>query len=128
MGKGDMKKVLIIDDDPINQLLSRTMLETGEYEILQAEDGETGIKVAKETLPDLILLDIQMPLMDGITAFKLLQSEHSTKDIPVVALTAYAMEGDREKLLSIGFRDYIAKPVGMSNFLDMVERYVKLNK
>lgn len=117
-----MSKILIVDDDAMNRRLYQIILESNGHEAIQAADGKAGIRLAKEMLPDLILLDIQMSVMDGIMAFTILRSEPLTKEIPVVALTAYAMEGDKEKLLAIGFKDYIAKPTGKGNFLSIVER------
>ena len=108
----------------MNRRLYQIILESIGHETLQANNAETCITLAKEALPDLILLDIQMPGMDGITALNILHSEPATKNIPVVALTAYAMEGDKNKLLSIGFNDYIAKPAGKKQFLSVVEKYI----
>jgi two-component system cell cycle response regulator DivK len=119
-----MSKILIVDDDAMNRKLFQIILESSGHEILQADNGKTGIDLAKEARPDLILLDIQVSGMDGIMAFNILQSEPLTKNIPIVALTAYAMEGDKEKLLSIGFKDYIAKPTGKKLFLSIVEKYI----
>jgi two-component system cell cycle response regulator DivK len=119
-----MSKILIVDDDAMNRRLYQIILEAEGHETHQAEDGKNGIRLAKELLPDLILLDIQMSGMDGIMAYSILQAEPLTKHIPIVALTAYAMEGDKDKLLSIGFKDYIAKPTGKKQFLDIVNKFI----
>ncbi len=116
-----MSIILIIDDEETNQRLLKAILEAKGYETLQAYDGAEGMKIARESLPDLILMDIQIPQVDGITAFKILQSESSTMKIPIIALTSCAMGGDREKFLSLGFRDYIAKPISIHGLLALVD-------
>ena len=118
-----MSIILIIDDEETNQRLLKAILEAKGYETLQAYDGAEGMKIARESLPDLILMDIQIPQVDGITAFKILQSESSTMKIPIIALTSCAMGGDREKFLSLGFRDYLAKPVSINELLGLVDSY-----
>jgi two-component system, cell cycle response regulator DivK len=118
-----MRSILIVDDEETNQRLFKAILEAKGYEALQAYDGTDGIEIAKESQPDLILMDIQIREICGIEAFKILQSEPLTRNIPVIALTSYAMSDDREKFLSIGFRDYIAKPVSIHDFLNLVNFY-----
>jgi two-component system, cell cycle response regulator DivK len=118
-----VRRILIVDDEETNQRLLKAILEAKGYVTLQAFDGAEGVQFAKETKPDLILMDIQVPEINGIEAFKILQSDPLTMNIPVLALTSYAMRGDREKFLSIGFRDYIAKPVSINDFLELVEYY-----
>ena len=118
-----MRSILIVDDEETNQRLLKAILEAKGYETLQAYDGAEGLKFAKESQPDLILMDIQIPEIDGIKAFKLLQSEPSTMNIPIIALTSYAMNGDREKFLSIGFRDYLAKPISINELLVLLDSY-----
>jgi CheY-like chemotaxis protein len=88
--------------------------------ILIADDE---VKIVKGYRPDLILMDVQVPEIDGIEAFEILQTDPMTMNIPVIALTSYAMRGDREKLLSIGVRDHIAKPISINDFLELVEYY-----
>lgn len=118
-----MKKILIIDDDEPNQRLFKAILSARGYRAIQAGNGADGIRSAKEDLPDLILMDIQMPEIDGIEAFGILQSDPSTKSIPVIALTSHAMRGDRERLLAVGFRDYIAKPIDVSKFVKLIDSH-----
>jgi two-component system, cell cycle response regulator DivK len=118
-----VRRILIVDDDETNQRLFKAILEANGYEILQAYDGANCIEIAKEAQPDIILMDIQMPKIDGAEAFKRLQAEPLTRDIPVIALTSYAMTDDREKFLLIGFRDYIAKPVPIDDLLCLVNSY-----
>lgn len=118
------KKVLIVDDNEKNRKLFRVILRNSGYETIEAEDGEKGVKLAKEEIPALILMDIQMPVMDGIEATKVLRSEEMTSKIPVIALTSYAMKGDKEKFLGEGFVGYIAKPIDMKEFLGIIKKYV----
>ncbi len=118
-----MRRILIVDDEETNRDLFRAILEAKGYETLQAYDGPEGIKIAREYQPDLILMDIQIPEIDGMEAFKILQSEPLTMNIPIIALTSYALDGDREKFLSLGFRDYMAKPIAINEFLALVNYY-----
>jgi two-component system cell cycle response regulator DivK len=115
-----MRRILIIDDEGTNQRLFKAILEAKGYETYQAYNGAEGVKIARESMPDLILMDIQIPKIDGIAAFKILQSEPLTMNIPVIALTSYAMSGDKEKFLSLGFRAYLAKPISIPEFLQLV--------
>lgn len=118
-----MRRILIADDDETNQRLFKAILEANGYETLQAYDGAKCIEIAKEAQPDIILMDIQMPKIDGTEAFKILQTESLTRNIPVIALTSYAMTDDREKFLSNGFSDYIAKPISIDELLVLVNFY-----
>jgi two-component system cell cycle response regulator DivK len=116
-----VRRILIVDDEDTNQRLLKAILKPKGYETLEAYDGAEGIKLARESQPDLILMDIQIPEIDGIEAFKILQAEPSTMNIPVIALTSYAMSGDREKFLSLGFRDYVAKAISRNELLVLVD-------
>jgi len=116
-------KILIVEDNPQNLKLFRVLIESMGHECLIAEDGEAGIELACREVPDLILMDIQMPRMDGITALHQLRREDCTKDIPVVALTSYAMKGDRERFLGEGFDGYMEKPIDKNNFIEMIQKY-----
>ncbi len=120
-------KILVIDDDAMNRKLFRFLLQKEGYEIFEAEDGVAGTRLAREILPHLVLMDIQMPLMDGLAALKALQADEATRSIPVIGVTAYAMKGDRERLLRAGFVDYISKPIDKDSFMRSVktilERY-----
>lgn len=119
------KKILIVEDNEKNLKLFRVIVNSLGYETLAAADGEEGATIAGETLPDLILMDIQMPKMDGISALKIIRSAEGTRHIPVVALTSYAMKGDRERLVGYGFTDYIAKPIEKKAFVELIERILK---
>ena len=115
-------KVLIAEDNDKNLKLFRLIIGYMGYETMTAGNGEEAVRMAREKRPDLILMDIQMPVMDGLSAIDLLKSDEATKDIPVIALISYAMKGDRERFLEHGFADYIAKPVGKEALIDAVKK------
>lgn len=115
-------KILIVDDSEKNLKLFKLIIASMGYETITAGNGEEGIKKAKEESPDLILMDIQMPVMDGVSAVNVLSADESTKNIPIIALTSYAMKGDRERFLQHGFTDYISKPIDTDNFMDTIKR------
>ncbi|MEW6109303.1 MAG: response regulator [Nitrospirota bacterium] len=119
------KKILIVDDNEKNIKLLRFLLRKSGYETLEAENGEEGVRLAKENLPDLILMDIQMPAMDGIEALKILGSEDMTSKIPVIALTSYAMKGDKERLIAEGFDGYVSKPINTKEIIEIVKKYIQ---
>lgn len=118
-------KVLIVEDNEKNLKLFRLIISSLGYEILTAGNGVEGVRVAKEARPDLILMDIQMPIMDGLSAIDLLKSDERTRNIPVMALTSYAMKGDRERFLEHGFADYIAKPVSKDSLINAVKKILE---
>ena len=118
------KVVLIVEDDTQNRKLFRDLLGVKGYTTLEATNGKEGVEMAKTAKPHLILMDIQMPVMDGLKAFEILKKDPETRDIPVVALTSYAMKGDRERLLEAGFAAYISKPIDTREFLKKVAQYV----
>lgn len=115
-----MARVLVVEDSPANMMLALTLLESAQHVVLQAERAMPGIEIARRELPDLILMDIQMPGMDGLEAMRILKSDLTTRAIPVIALTAFAMKGDRERLLAAGFDSYIEKPINYLSFLEQV--------
>jgi two-component system cell cycle response regulator DivK len=119
-----MARILIVEDNAANMKLTVLLLEGGKHEILQAVDAEEGILLARKHLPELILMDIQLPGMDGLTAARLLKSDAATRDIRIVALTALAMSGDREKIVAAGCDGYIAKPIHYQEFLKVVGEMV----
>jgi two-component system cell cycle response regulator DivK len=119
-----MSRVLIIEDNVANMRLAVAVLEKESYEVLQATDAEAGLRVARERLPDLILMDVHLPGMDGLSATRLLKADAATRGIRIVALTALAMIGDREKIEAAGCDDYIAKPIRYRHFLKVVSRWV----
>jgi two-component system, cell cycle response regulator DivK len=117
-------RILLIEDNHQNRYLATFLLEKHGYEIIQATDGETGIDLAKRMLPELILLDIQLPLMDGYAVARALRNYPILKSIPIVAVTSYAMSGDREKSIAAGCSGYIEKPINPETFAVEIERYL----
>lgn len=105
-----MKKIAVIEDNLDNRILVRALLEE-QYEVIEYDSGPAALEGMKEVTPDLILLDISMPEMDGVQVIKLMRLEVKNQNIPVIALTAHAMVGDREKYMALGFNDYVAKPI-----------------
>jgi two-component system cell cycle response regulator DivK len=114
--------VLVVEDTPANIKLVTMLLEKDGYQVLQAENGTDGIRLAQLYLPDIILMDIQLPDMDGLTAIRLLREGEETRHLKIVALTAFAMEGDEDKMLENGCDGYIAKPIRYQSFLQEVKR------
>ncbi len=118
------KVILIVEDDPKNLKLFRDLLQVSGYTTLEAADGKQGVELTREEKPDLILMDIHMPVMDGLEATKLLKNDDVTKDIPIIALTAYAMKGDEEKMREAGFDGYISKPIDVKGFLKKISEVI----
>jgi two-component system cell cycle response regulator DivK len=114
--------ILIIEDNEKNRKLVRDVLQVKGYATIESETAEEGLKLALETSPALILMDIQLPGMDGITALKHLRADPKTKDIPVIAITASAMTHNRQTMLAEGFDGYQTKPISLKDFLDEVRR------
>ncbi len=119
------KRILVIEDNELNMKLVRGLLKINGYSILEATDAETGIHMTHEHYPHLILMDIQLPGMDGLSATKIIKEDPDLKAIPIVALTSYAMQGDKEKALAAGCTGYIAKPIDTRKFLENVSQYLK---
>ena len=116
--------ILIVEDNPDNQTIYRTILEHFGYGVLTASNGEDGIRVAREGQPDLILMDVSIPIIDGWEATKILKADPATSQIPVVALTAHAMAADRAKATEVGCDGYLAKPVEPRRVIEEVKRFV----
>lgn len=119
-----MAVILIIEDNEQNLYLETFILEKNGHEILQARSGETGIALAAEACPALILLDIQLPGMDGYAVARELRRTPECKDIPIVAVTSYAMPGDRDRALEAGCSDYIEKPINPETFHLEIARHL----
>ncbi|KAM3098615.1 response regulator [Phormidesmis sp. 146-12] len=116
-----MPKILLVEDNEINRdMLSRRLSRRG-FEVVSAIDGEQGIKVAQAELPDLILMDMSLPVLDGWEATRQIKSVTATQQIPIIALTAHAMSGDREKCLEAGCDDYDTKPVELPRLLEKIQ-------
>ena len=116
-----MATVLVIEDNPANMTLAAFLLQSKGHTVLKATDAEAGVTMAREQHPALILMDIQLPGMDGLQATGLLKAHASTSAIPVIALTALAMKGDEERIRAAGCDGYIAKPIRYKDFLIAVE-------
>jgi len=112
-----MAKVLIVEDNAANMTLATFLLQSAGHSVLSARDAETGLTMARSEQPDLVLMDIQLPGMDGLEATAMLKRDGATRDIPVVALTALAMKGDEERIRAAGCDGYIAKPLAYRDFL-----------
>ena len=120
-----IKTILVVEDNTLNMKLVRGLIKIGKYRMLEANDAELGIQLIREQMPDLVLMDIQLPGMDGLSATKIIKEDPDLKDIPIVALTSYAMQGDKEKALAAGCTGYIAKPIDTRKFLETVSQYLK---
>ena len=122
------QKILVIEDLPINMELVTDLLELAGYKVFQAETAETGIEMARTESPDLILMDIGLPGMDGLTATGILKQDQMTKGIPIIALTSHAMEGDEKKILAAGCNGYLTKPIDTREFPHTVARLIKSSR
>ncbi|HEY7990738.1 MAG TPA: response regulator [Stellaceae bacterium] len=118
------KRVLIVEDNDLNMKLFHDLLEAHGYDTLQTKDGLEALQLAREHHPDLILMDIQLPEVSGLEVTKWIKEDDALKDIPIVAVTAFAMKGDEEKIREGGCEAYIAKPISISHFLDTVKRFL----
>jgi len=114
--------VLLIEDNELNSDMLKRRLERKEFIVSCAEDGQRGIDMAKNEMPDIILLDLSLPVIDGWNVARQLKADANTKDIPIIALTAHAMKGDREKALDAGCDDYDTKPVNLEGLLDKMHK------
>ncbi len=119
------KTVLVVEDNDVNMRLFHDLLEMHGYNVLQAKDGMEGWRMAREQRPDLILMDIQLPGVDGLEVTKWLKDDETLKSIPVIAITAFSMTGDEEKIREAGCDAYISKPISLPDFLETVERFAK---
>jgi two-component system cell cycle response regulator DivK len=118
------KKVLIVEDNDLNMKLFNDLLEAHGYFTLQTKDGVEALRMARQHRPDLILMDIQLPEVSGLEVTKWLKEDDELKSIPVIAVTAFAMKGDEEKIREGGCEAYIAKPISVASFMRTVERFL----
>jgi two-component system cell cycle response regulator DivK len=116
------KKILIVEDNELNMKLFHDLLEVHGYTTLQTKDGREALELAREHRPDLILIDIQLPEVSGLEVTKWIKADDELKTIPVIAVTAFAMKGDEEKIRSGGCEAYIAKPISVNSFLDTIQK------
>ena len=120
-----MSLVLIIEDNEKNMKLVRDILQAKGYKTVEAVTGEEGVKLAKEKKPDLVLIDIQLPGMSGIEAFKQIRADARTARIPVIALTASVTPTDRSQITAAGFDAFVSKPISLKEFVDTVKRLLE---
>lgn len=122
------KTILLVEDNELNLKLFRSLLKMDNYSVIEARNAEIGMDLAKKHHPDLILMDIQLPGLDGLAATRMLKQDMNLRDIPIVALTSYAMEGDQEKAIAAGCKGYITKPIDTRSFLDTVAGFVRFTR
>lgn len=116
-------KILIVEDSASNMMLFSDLLERVGYEIVCAETGRQGIRLARSQKPDLILLDIKLPDIDGTKIIRWIRKHAGLRAVPVIAVTAFAMLGDKERFLDAGFDAYVSKPISIPHFLEVIERF-----
>lgn len=119
------KKILVVEDNDRNRRLIVDILKHYGYDVIEAINGGEAIKFAREQKPDLILMDMQMPIMNGFTAIKILKSNPETKDIKIISITSFAMVGDKERILETGADDYMAKPINTRQLPEVVKRILE---
>lgn len=119
-----MTKILCVEDNPQNMRLVRKILKHEGYEVIEAEDGLSGVALAKSEHPDLILMDINLPDIDGLEATQRIKAVDELQQVPVIALTANAMYGDEERILDAGCDGYLSKPVGRARLIEAIEKYL----
>lgn len=119
-----MSKVLIAEDNPVNRELLRELLETRGHSVTEACDGQEALERIKESRPDILLLDLDMPVLDGFATVRRIRENPAIKVLPVLAVTAYAMQGDREKVLTSGFDGYLSKPIQSRLLFEELDRFL----
>ena len=120
----DEKKILLVEDNPVNRRLAVFLLRSQGYEVREATTAKEAFEVLQKERPDLIVMDIQLPGMDGLEVTRKLKEQPATADIPVIAVTSYAMKGDREKALAAGCVGYVTKPIDKKIFIDEVAAHL----
>ena len=118
------RKILYVEDNEYNRKIVRQLLKRSACRLIEAADGETGVALAQQELPDLILMDVQLPKMSGLDATQLLTTEALTRHIPIIVITSYALSGDRERALQAGAASYLAKPYSPNELLGMVKQFL----
>ena len=126
--KSEAKTVLIVEDNELNMKLFNDLLEAHGYKVLQTREGLSALDIAREHKPDLILMDIQLPEVSGIEVTKWLKEDDELRSIPVIAVTAFAMKGDEEKIREGGCEAYISKPISVASFLEQIDSYLKVGE
>lgn len=126
--QGEKPKVLLVEDNYMNKVLVKEILTLNGYEVIEAQSGVEAIKILATSRPDIILMDLHLPEMDGFTATRIIKSDERNKEIPILALTASAMKGDEEKILSRGFDGYVAKPIEVKKLLEVISASLNAKK
>jgi len=121
-----MKKILVVEDNQINMYLSCRIIKSSGYEVIEARTGEEGVALALKERPDLIIMDIQLPEIDGYEATKRIRKSEADGEIPIIALTSFAMAGDRKKALKAGCTGYIEKPINPETFMDEIKKFLEV--
>jgi len=118
-----MKKVLVVEDNELNLKLFRDLLEAHDFSTFETSKGNEAIEITKNKSPDLIIMDIQLPGCSGIDIIKEIKATKEIKKIPIIAVTAFAMQEDEEKILAAGCEDYLAKPISIDSFIEKIQKY-----
>jgi len=121
-----MKKILVVEDNEINMYLSCRILRSSGYEVIEARSGEEGVELAIKEKPDLIIMDIQLPGIDGLETTKRIRESEADGEVPIIALTSYAMAGDRKKALKAGCTGYIEKPINPETFMNEIKKFLEV--
>lgn len=119
------KKIMIVEDNDLNMKLFHDLLASQGYTIVKTSDGASALPLAQQEKPDLIIMDIQLPEMSGLDVTRYIKAEEDLKHIPVIAVTAFAMKGDEEKMRSGGCEAYIAKPISIPSFLETIKKFLQ---
>lgn len=119
-----MKRILLVEDNELNLDMLKRRLDRVGYEIIVAMDGQASLQMAEETQPDVILMDMSLPVMDGWEATRILKNNNATREIPIIGLSAHAMSEDRERAFEVGCDDYETKPVHLSRLLEKIEKLI----
>ena len=128
MGAAMQKTVLVVEDNELNMKLFNDLLEAHGYKVVQTRDGLSALEIARKHMPDLILMDIQLPEVSGIEVTKWLKEDPDLRRIPVIAVTAFAMKGDEQKIREGGCEAYISKPISVVGFLQTIDKFLKQPK
>ena len=120
------RKILVVEDNDMNMQLVEFLLEEGGYDIVKATSGEEALSITRDGVqaPDLILMDIHLPGMDGLSVVRAMKNDARTKQVPILALTAHAMRGDKDRFLEAGCDGYISKPIDVKTFISSIEQYL----
>ena len=119
-----MKKILVIEDNDTNLYLIKYILKHHGFEVIEAKDGVSGVETAAREIPDLILMDIQLPVIDGYEATRRIREHEATKDIPILAITSFALTGDREKVFAAGCNGYLEKPINPETIIEEISKFL----